>query len=308
MRVSDFEQPDEELKRLADASYAEMENLTPEQGVPHLLAAQAYMAAVDRRHDDKIAKRDFRMEIVVIALIAFEVIGGIYEGGKQVARLEDMKSAIGKQTDILNPMNTSAGDTSKGMTAAAQSLKTLSDDQKKANDNVQANLQQTRAMAKALEQQLKILKLDQAAREEQLSRKPKLELYDDFVPLNTAINVQLPKREETDTSWAFDLNLRNSGDAAATKGTLRIMFQGKDVRLQCSSPSQLIVEPPDSLTHTYIIPFDTVRRNGNIPMIITFTYPKGQTPFQVVFNVDAEEIETGTLLGVITVRPAKPFD
>ncbi len=41
-----------------------------------LLEAQFYMGEIDRRDGTRIARRDFRMELIVIALIGFELLSG----------------------------------------------------------------------------------------------------------------------------------------------------------------------------------------------------------------------------------------
>ena len=43
-----------------------------------LLEAQFYLAEMDRRHDATIARRDFRMELAVIALIALELAVSVW--------------------------------------------------------------------------------------------------------------------------------------------------------------------------------------------------------------------------------------
>jgi hypothetical protein len=51
-----------------------------------LLEAQFYMIELDRRHDARIARRDFRMELVVIGLIGLELIAatwGMWLGSKE---------------------------------------------------------------------------------------------------------------------------------------------------------------------------------------------------------------------------------
>ncbi len=75
---------------------------------PHLyLEAQFYMSEMNRRQDTKIVRRDFILELVIIALIIVEILlaiegirVGIKEGTEQ-ARL------MGKQTDILSNLKDS---------------------------------------------------------------------------------------------------------------------------------------------------------------------------------------------------------
>jgi hypothetical protein len=117
----------------------------------------------------------------------------------------------------------------------------------------------------------------------------------------------LPVRERTTTKTTWNISLRNSGTASATKGTVRAIVFAKDVTLECSSPFQRLFEPdPDASQHIIVIPFEYDRANGNLPMSITANYPVGQPPFVIYFNVDAEEIPVGTPLGAMTVTPPKP--
>jgi hypothetical protein len=128
------------------------------------------------------------------------------------------------------------------------------------------------------------------------------------VPINTGFNVNLSSRQQTDTSVKFDFNLRNEGNATASKVELRVVVFAKDVTLQTSGTLRRPAEPLDSSSHTFLIQFDLLRPRVEVPMTITFNFPKGQQPFEVLFNVDADEIETGTFLGSIKVRPRKPLD
>ena len=66
-----------------------------------LLEAQFYMSELDRRHDGNIARRDFRMELVVIALIGLELVAasvgmliGVRESNEQAKLLQKQTTAI----------------------------------------------------------------------------------------------------------------------------------------------------------------------------------------------------------------------
>jgi len=107
--------------------------------------------AVTAARDLIMAERSHTMEVWVIWLIGAELVLSVL--GIIYGYIES-----GKQQKVLDAMNTSTGYTATAMKDAAASLKTLSDDQKTANGNVQANLKQTSAMATALQQQLNILK------------------------------------------------------------------------------------------------------------------------------------------------------
>jgi hypothetical protein len=166
-------------------------------------------------------------------------------------------------------------------------------------------VKQTGDMTTAMQQQLQILKEDQASRQAQLAKKPKLELDLGIVPINAFFNVPLKAREFTDTHAAYDMVLKNLGDATATKGVLRVVILAKEASLQSNLLVQRPYEEPDSPSHTFLMPFDYLRPTVSLPMSMSFNYPKGQPPFTVIFNVDVDELPPATLLGSITISPPK---
>jgi hypothetical protein len=315
MRVADLLQKTEaEYLQLAEERFVAMDTAGHEQRPALLLEAQLYMNQAARLNDSLVADRDFKLakqshklEVWVIVLISFEIVlslfglwWGIMEGNKQL--------------DVLSKLNTSADATAHASGVQAEALPKLIEEQKKSlssladmNEKLQGSVRETAAMSVAMRKQLKILQDEQASRQAELARKPKLELYGGGIPLNSLVNVPVPVRENTVTKTTLGISLRNSGTASATKGTLRVIVFAKDVSLECSAPFQRIFEEaPDSPQHVIVIPFDYVRPNGNLPMSITATYPPGQAPFIIVFNVDAEEISVGTPLGGLVVTPLKP--
>lgn len=308
MRLTDFNLlSDDQLRQLADDQLAKIDGCGPADHPAYLLTAQLYMNEIDRRHDTRVGRRDFWMEVTVIVLILAEVIFGIIEGNKQATILDRVSSSTKITADITKDVKASSLE-------QAAHLKTLADEQvrsldslKVTNDTLQASVKQTKDMAVATQEQLVILKQEQASRQAQLAKKPKLELYIGALPLDTFFKVSLKEREQTDTSVLFDFSLKNSGDAAATRGWLRVFVRAKDVTVQCNCQVMPTGEPPDSPERTFLIPFEVLRPNVRIPISITFTYPKGQKPFDVSFNVDADEISTATPLGSMTVRPREPL-
>src|SRR6266404_5275618 len=105
----------------SDASWAGNTNL--------LLEAQFYISEIDRRHDAKIATRDFRMELIVIALILFEFIAALIgiiitiREGKAQAILEDQ--LMSKQTAVIQKLSDSADITAASQKATAGTLQSL---------------------------------------------------------------------------------------------------------------------------------------------------------------------------------------
>jgi hypothetical protein len=317
MRVKEFkEMSDTELLQMADDCFANMPVRGSQEHPGLLLQAQFYMNEVDRRNESKISRRDFRMELTVIALILLEVIIGI--GGIVFGIVEG-----NKQVEILNRMNASTAATAtatQGVNTASQDqatkLKNLSDEQTKSldslremNDKLQSSVKQTTDMAVAMQEQLKILKEEQANRLAQLAKKPRLEINVGSTPLRSAQVTAFNARELTDSKAVYDVSLINLGDATATKGTLRIVILAKDVSLESSAlGTQRVYEEPNSDTHTFLIPFDYIRPNVRIPMSIVFNYQKRQQPFVVMFNVDADEISAGTFLGALPILPPQPVN
>jgi len=250
--------------------------------------------------------KDDVLEIAVIALIGIEIalslifgLVAIHEGNQQA--------------DTLAKVKQSTADTASAMQLAKDSLSTLTSDQAKSlerlkemNEKLQASLSTTGTMASALKKQLVILKEQQDEHKTQLAKKPKLELYIGSVPAYPATGASIPIREQTDTKMTLDLNLKNDGDAPAREAELRVVVFAKDVALQTSAPSERTGEPADATTHTFLIHVGLVRAKLTIPMTATFTFPNTQLPFTVVFNIDADEIETATPLGGIQLNPLKP--
>jgi hypothetical protein len=307
MRVEEFKRKtDEELLRLADECFVLMETRGVEQEPAHLLKAQFYMNEVGRRHDATIARRDFVLELIIIALILAEIVFGIVEGNKQAAILDHMNNSTSATATATQGVNTSSQDQATRLKALADEQTKSLDSLREMNKTLQSSVRQSNDMVAAMQEQLTILKEDQANRQAQLAKKPKLELGIGSVPLDTFFKVSFKEREQTDTTITFDFTLRNLGDATATKGSVRAIVTAKDVSLQCNCRSELVSEAPDSPTHTFLVPFDYLRPRVRVFLPITFTYPKGQQPFDVIFNVDADELPTATPLGSIRITPRRP--
>jgi len=125
-------------------------------------------------------------------------------------------------------------------------------------------------------------------------------------PFNVLHPPTFPIREQTDASMALDSTIVNAGNAPATRVQLRVVMFATDVSF--SSDANLIRpnEPADNPVRTSVINIDLIRPHVNMPMTLSFSFPKGRAPFQVLFNVDADEIETGTPLGEFIITPRKP--
>jgi hypothetical protein len=315
-----------ELRLRVNEWFAYLRVCTNEQRAGIVAQAEFYMRELERRENAKIAARDLemaqqdritsaktalrdlemaershRLEIAVIVLIGAELLLAF------VALIYTYIESS-KQQNVLDAMNKSTGETATAMKGAGGYLQTLSTDQKTANDNIQANLKQTSAMATALKQQLNILKQQQAQRMVELSKKPEMELYAvagaAMVNLNATPPVPVPIRSETDTSQTFDLRLRNGGTATALNGVLRAVIFATDVQLQGAN-FQLLADEANTQGRVYTLNFDRLRPGINTPAAITITFPKGRQPFTVLFNVDDDESDSGTILGALNIAPRK---
>jgi hypothetical protein len=240
---------------------------------------------------------EFILTVVITVIIAAELgfaWAGFYEAQDQDQVLKDLKEASKEQAATLKTLTDE-------QTKSLESLKQM-------NGTLQTSVSTTKDMATAMQKQLQILQSDQARRQAEAARKPKLEVDVAGVPLNGLVDIALKAREMTETRVTYDVALLNHGDAAATNGLLRIIAFDKAVTLACSLPAQPLHEEQDSPIHVLAVPFERLRPNGNITMSVTITYPKGQQPFLVGFNVDSNEIPVATALGSMKVLPPKPTD
>lgn len=313
---------DDELKKKADACFAEADSMQvylqsgdsklylPEGATERqrlLAEADFYLKALAWRSDARTAQRDFWMEVGVMVLIGAEIVlswTALREGSKQ--------------SQILADMDSSTAATASAMAAVSKSLQSLADAQAKSldrlnqmSDTLRESLKTNSAMAGATHKQLDILQQEQADHAAQLAKKPKLQLYIGSVPVITGTFNALrppayPIREQTDTSMTFDSSILNQGKASATRVQVRVVINAKDVSFSVPGNVTRANEPPDNPFQTWLINIDLIRPNVNIPMTLTFSFPKGHAPFEVAVNVDADELETGTPLGNFTLVPRKP--
>jgi hypothetical protein len=271
-----------------------------------LLEAQFYVAAVVRKRDERVARRDFWMEVGVIALISIEIILSIV--GIRIA-IRDGKD----QSAVLANIRDSTKDSALAMGSAKDSLGSLAEQQvvllndfNKMNEALENSLARAREMASLSKEQLRIIQSDQQKRLALEARKPKIALYVESMPINTVFDLKFKPRAETDTTTGLDLMLTNEGDGIASRPMLRALVQGKDVQMAGIPGLTKAPEPEDSPSHVYTVNLDNMRPQIKFLFIATFSYPKGQKPFQVFFTIDADEVSTGTPLGGVILRPRTP--
>jgi len=318
MRAEEFDTlTEKELQEKANDCFVLAENTNVNLTGGHFdklrlhLEAQFYLTAVSKKRDDRVARRDFWMEVAVIILIGVEIVlsvvfgvGGIWEGTGQMKTLDHMDK--------------SAAATATAMTAVSGSLQSLAKDQAESldrltqmNTTLDDSLKTSGKMVGAASKQLDILQQEQAERAAQLAKKPQLQLAigNLFVPavFNAVHPPSFQIREQTDTTMTFDARIQNAGNTAATRVQFRVVLLASDVSFSAINAIQTL-EPPESPSKTYLINFDIIRPSVNIPMTMTFTFPKGHAPFQVIFNVDADEIQTATPLGMVLLTPRTPVN
>jgi len=244
------------------------------------------------------------LEIAVIALIGIEIILSVTGIGIGIHEAN-------QQAKVWSNIETSTRNTASAMSTVSTSLKTVADEQaaslgdlKQMNESLQSSLARTGTMASATQKQLQILQQEQASRLAQLAKKPKLELYISSVPPPPNGILPAKARESTDDHSTYDVVLKNSGDATATKGNLRVVVLGKGTWLSGNVQVLRPYEPPESEAHTFLIPFDYLRPNVQMPMSLTIGYPKGLLgAVMVILNVDVDELPTATPLGTLVVLP-----
>jgi hypothetical protein len=299
MRVNELESMSEEkLLDAANDCFIIAEQGNDEHGQPLgstgtirlLFEGQLYLSAASKKRDDRISTaREARenrrywlgvlIEVLVVLLIGWELKEGY------------------KQADVLEKLRASTEATATAMASTRDSLKSL-ERLNEMNEKLQASLTQTGRMASATGQQLNILKREQAER----AKKPKPVLYVGgtqllSAPPNTAI---LPS-EQTDTSTSFELTLKNEGDANATGIEFNVTIFSKDVTLDTPARHSEVHIPADSTIRVFTIQYDYLRRGVQTLTSIKFLYPKGHAPFQVLLDIDANEIPAGTPLGNLIV-------
>ncbi len=128
MKIEDIEDAtDAELRRFAVECFEQASSVDQLVSTILLRKARFFLDEIERRKNDKIGRRDFRMELVVIALISAELlttVGLAWWGGKQ-QRLDigQQLEAFGKMQDVLSHLQ----DSSKATADRIATLKTTTE-------------------------------------------------------------------------------------------------------------------------------------------------------------------------------------
>lgn len=294
---SSFHPPDDELLQRAEQFATDARRLLEDTkgvqaGVTHdalaslhyFLQSQACYAELNRRqavrradserkHNEKIEKRDFWMEVGVMVLIGFEIILsviGLWMGHQQGKVLD-------KQTTALTHMDTSTAATA-----------TLLD-----------NLARDQAASR------KILEKQEADRLAQQNKKPLLALLVNGFPLAKA-HAPIKPINEQGGSATYHLELWNKGDADANLLTFRVLLP-KDIFLNANQPG-FFPEPhqPDTSTQSFVYSAQlSIQPARYAAWDIYVAVPKGHSAFQLTFQVLLED-GTPLPLGALSVTPLTP--
>jgi hypothetical protein len=112
MTFEEFEKATpEDLRRLAKDqfdSYQRPEQLAMDWRLARLQEAQFYLSEIERRESTRVANRDFRMELLVIALIGLELVSAIWSIVIAAREGKDQGAALNKQLVVLETMQTNA--------------------------------------------------------------------------------------------------------------------------------------------------------------------------------------------------------
>jgi len=230
----------------------------------------------DRKRNEEIARRDFWMEVGVMALIGIEIVLSVFFGFRGLSEGR-------QQAAILEQMKTSTAATAKAIQQATTSLETL---------------------AKAQAESLQIFQKEEADRLAQLAKRRTLVLYIGHVPLAKAHGVFKPS-QETDTSATYDIVLRNVGEATANKVIWRALVP-LDVNLVSYPTPTPGNDLPDRPVRAFLYFQDLIPPKGYVEVTVTFVFPKGHPPFPVTFNASSPEIIGETPLGVLLIAPRTP--
>jgi hypothetical protein len=131
------------------------------------LEAQYYLTLVARKRDERVARRDFWMEVAVIVLIGLEIIlsfifgwYGLKEGQQQAKLLEHMDQSAAATANTLS-------DLQKAQERSAGTLAQM-------NDSIGQQAKTTQSMNRVLQRQLAILSGEQKARLDEAKLHPDL--------------------------------------------------------------------------------------------------------------------------------------
>jgi hypothetical protein len=239
--------------------------------------------------------RDTILELVIIALIAWEIHGS----NEQLAVLDRMNG-------LLDKMNQNAATTAMNGSLTAQDLKILKDQQAAALATEKSTLETISKVNKALQGQLSILQADQKQRAEELAKRPNMVLKVGGIQVSTksADGAAVTAKEFGPKRAVYELMLQNVGNAESKDFNMTIYSTSKDVTLSLNAPFSPLDIPEElhAIGNTILVPTHSLLPDQWIVALLTVDYPQGILPFAVGFGMRGERIPS-TDYGAIKVRP-----
>jgi hypothetical protein len=166
MRTEEFKKKTEEqLRDMADDCFARLDSVQVTEKPGLLLQAQFYLSEIDKRHDEKIGRRDLILELIIIALIVGELVVGFVEGNNQATILSNLQKSSAATAAASQAQSEGLSKLVDSQTASLGSLSAM-------NAKLQESLQKTGDMSAAMQKQLAILRDEQIARQAELAKKP----------------------------------------------------------------------------------------------------------------------------------------
>jgi len=129
MKLADFEKATtEELRQTVDALFAGAEEAGfIAQREARWSEARFYIAEIERRGHDRVARRDFWMEVAVIALILIEIILSVYGIRLAIKQGNDADALMTKQTAVLDQLNANMQATAQVLQASQATMQSMNE-------------------------------------------------------------------------------------------------------------------------------------------------------------------------------------
>ena len=265
-----------ELRARATTSLSEVESMSAMERQHHLVEAQFYIDEIERRaqaderdEHEKIAKRDYKLEIWVIFLIGVEIllsIAGIAIGYREGA----------KQTSVLDALKVSVDSLNQSTSRTADNVVKLTQAQSDALDTQKQSLA-------AMKNQLDILREDQRQRIAELTKQPVLQ-------------IRVGARQITATNAKYEIILENPSPVPA-----------KDFLVYCRTDNNAVTlsiqnNQSESGQTSFYDPL--LGAGKHVTLVLMMQYPSGIKSFHVRIWSSGENIPQKNLGDLLVQPPA----
>jgi ABC-type transport system involved in cytochrome bd biosynthesis fused ATPase/permease subunit len=129
MRTEDFENATEmELRQKANECFNTLHDSGSHEKPALLIEAQFYMDEIERRKQDKVAKRDFKMELLAICLeilVILLIVLELVEGGQQSKALDAAASSAKATAASVSSLQKEQEDTLRIQTEILHAIENL---------------------------------------------------------------------------------------------------------------------------------------------------------------------------------------